>query len=403
MPGSSSSDSDSSSSSSSSEEERRKKEKKDKDKVRTRAATRTRHTYARRSSASHDAAARRAEAEAQGGEGVEEVEEVEEGEEGQGQEGEEGQGEEREALEARQGEGEAGGDGDRCAPLPPGHRPRARDRTPPLRRLPRRRRLGQVRHPEGGRHVHEAGGVPRLAGRGQGERECQAEGGRPLHPPTMPTTRTTALHVAWLHFARRASALPSLLSRPRSLPRRASCTSTAANGRSRSTSTRFARTTTRRRCPPRSTTTYRRGTPPSRPRGAKRRCATPRGVERGRAPARSGSRACTLASLPHLATRLALTPPHLPPRQVKAVERTSFDDEAERQAEIARGRAERQESVVRVRRCLGLGPGLRARAAAGARVGVEARVRVTAPRRPNPPPPALTHLPKPRPSPQPQP
>ena len=86
--------------------------------------------------------------------------------------------------------------------------------------------------------------------------------------------------------------------------------------------------------------------------------------------ARSGSRACTLTSLPHLATRLALTPPHPPPpRQVKTVERTTFDDEAERQSEIARGRAERQETVVKV----------------------------TAPSRPNPPLPTLTHLPKPRP------
>ena len=50
-----------------------------------------------------------------------------------------------------------------------------------------------------------------MAGRGQGERECQAEGGRPLHSPTMPTTRTTALHVAGLRFARRASPLASLL------------------------------------------------------------------------------------------------------------------------------------------------------------------------------------------------
>ena len=113
MPSDSSSDSDSSSSSSSSEEERRKKEKKEKDKVRTAA---TLHT--RRSSASHDPAARRAEAEAQGREGVEEVEEVQEGEEGQGQEGEEGQGQEGEALEARQGESKAGRDGHRCAPLP---------------------------------------------------------------------------------------------------------------------------------------------------------------------------------------------------------------------------------------------------------------------------------------------
>ena len=113
MPSDSSSDSDSSSSSSSSEEERRKKEKKEKDKVRTAA---TLHT--RRSSASHDPAARRAEAEAQGREGVEEVEEVEEGQERQGQEGEEGQGQEGEALEARQGESKAGRDGHRCAPLP---------------------------------------------------------------------------------------------------------------------------------------------------------------------------------------------------------------------------------------------------------------------------------------------
>ena len=91
----------------------------------------------------------------------------------------------------------------------------ATDRAPvptaPLRRRPRRRWVGQVRHHQGGRHVHEAGGVPLLAGRGQGERECQTDSGRPLHSPTIPTTRTTALHVARLHFARRSAPLPSLL------------------------------------------------------------------------------------------------------------------------------------------------------------------------------------------------
>jgi len=64
-----------------SEEERRKMEKKEKDKVRT---TATRHTSL--PAASHDPAARLAEAEAQGREGVEEAQEVQEGQEGQGQE-----------------------------------------------------------------------------------------------------------------------------------------------------------------------------------------------------------------------------------------------------------------------------------------------------------------------------
>ena len=202
----------------------------------------------------------------------------------------------------------------------------------------------------------------------------------PRHARRLSTSQGSASHAAPHH------SLPFSCPRstPGSLPRRASCTSTAANGRSRSTSTRFARTTTRRRCPPRSTTTYRRGTPPSRPRGARRRCGTPRG---GRA--RTRGMLGTLGRLVRVHAREPLpsrayrtsqpaspsTPPHLPPRQVKAVERTSFDDEGERQAEIARGRAERQDSVVRVRRCLGLGPGRRARAAAGAGVGVGVRVR----------------------------
>ena len=42
--------------------------------------------------------------------------------------------------------------------------------TAPPHRRPRRRRVGQVRHHQGGRHVHQAGGVPLLAGRRQGRR-----------------------------------------------------------------------------------------------------------------------------------------------------------------------------------------------------------------------------------------
>ena len=57
----------------------------------------------------------------------------------------------------------------------------ATDRTPvptaPLRRRPRRRWVGQVRYHQGGRHVHEAGGVPRLAFGAQG---CQPGGAAPM-------------------------------------------------------------------------------------------------------------------------------------------------------------------------------------------------------------------------------
>ena len=214
-----------------------------------------------------------------------------------------------------------------------------------------------------------------MAGRGQGERDCQTDSGHPLHSRTIPTTHARRLptsHGSTSHAARHhARPCHALAPRLRSLLRRASCTSTAVNGSSRSTSTRFARTSTRRPCPPRSTTTYTRGTPPSRPRGARRRRAARRkGVERGRAeraaaPERAPSRAYRTSQ--PASPSLSRPPP--PPRQVKTVERTTFDDEAERQSEIARGRAERQETVVKV----------------------------TAPSRPNPPPPTLTHLPKPRP------
>ena len=74
----------------------------------------------------------------------------------------------------------------------------ATDRAPvptsPLRRWPRRRWVGQVRHHQGGRHVHEAGGVPLLAGRRQG--------GHPRYSPTVVTHDTHPLYSLRLYLAR---------------------------------------------------------------------------------------------------------------------------------------------------------------------------------------------------------
>ena len=98
----------------------------------------------------------------------------------------------------------------------------ATDRTPvptaPLRRRPRRRWVGQVRYHQGGRHVHEAGGVPLLAGRRQG--------GHPLYSPTILTT--DLLTAALLSMAPLGMAL--LTTYVALASRRASCMSTAASG-----------------------------------------------------------------------------------------------------------------------------------------------------------------------------